>query len=445
MLDDQVKKGKTRKFILICKGASIKGLMVFKKGPFGPRVAKARKNGIRGEAYCGLATGKGVNLTLQLAGTPEVSAAMNSEGRVYEDVPCKIAKLRAFLAEEAELRFKPEFQIVMDVAAVHSVDDEPGEETDPGGTEPEASAEQASQASEQEGEPSSDPTQMAKLVEALKRLKSPLEAAVAAHPDRKTELVGRMTQIAGEIKARAAEPARTHIVELGGLLKELAAAPPSAGPQEGGEAASVDADQQSSEADGRAAFMQRVKQLKPQIQEAVARGGETGDAIRARLSEAKTLAQADRYSEANGSLDELEQLLATPTGSEGSIVDFAKARLEWVAAKQNVEGQLHGLRTAVLAEFDDEEALESVEKLDRVLARFNEGLTDSLDDLYNAEADRKSDVARKALAIAASYRGYVESDDLVAHVDENPFMPTSVRDTLTTPLAGIESRLQATL
>jgi hypothetical protein len=39
--------------------------------------------------YCGIVTGKGANLDLQLPGNPAVSEAMNTEGNVYEEVPCK--------------------------------------------------------------------------------------------------------------------------------------------------------------------------------------------------------------------------------------------------------------------------------------------------------------------------------------------------------------------
>ena len=97
MLEDHVKKGKARKFILITKGATIKTLIVFKKGPFGPKVNKAKKAGFRGEVTCGVITGKGVNVTFKLPGTSEVSKAMKTEGNVYDGEPCKIAKLRGAL------------------------------------------------------------------------------------------------------------------------------------------------------------------------------------------------------------------------------------------------------------------------------------------------------------------------------------------------------------
>jgi hypothetical protein len=38
MLESQVTKGMPRKFILICKGAAIKTLIIFKKGPYGTKI-----------------------------------------------------------------------------------------------------------------------------------------------------------------------------------------------------------------------------------------------------------------------------------------------------------------------------------------------------------------------------------------------------------------------
>ena len=67
MLEDHVKKGKARKFILITKGASIKTLIVFKKGPYGPKIMAAKKEGFKGEATCGVVTGKGGQRRVSIA------------------------------------------------------------------------------------------------------------------------------------------------------------------------------------------------------------------------------------------------------------------------------------------------------------------------------------------------------------------------------------------
>ena len=83
MLESDVKKGKARKFILVCKGSQIRSLVVFKKGPYGPRINKTRKSGFRGEFYCGVITGKGVNVNLKLPGNMAVSDAMKAANSAW--------------------------------------------------------------------------------------------------------------------------------------------------------------------------------------------------------------------------------------------------------------------------------------------------------------------------------------------------------------------------
>lgn len=110
MLEDQVKKGKARKFFLIHKGASIKTLEVFKKGAFGPKIAAAKKSGFKGDVVYGVVSGGGVNLYFYLAATPEVAAAMKVDG--WTDAPpTKTTKLREFLAD-AGLKFKPSYHLI---------------------------------------------------------------------------------------------------------------------------------------------------------------------------------------------------------------------------------------------------------------------------------------------------------------------------------------------
>ncbi|MCM2369898.1 hypothetical protein [Aporhodopirellula aestuarii] len=114
MIESQVKKGKARKFFLIYKGASIKTLVVFKNGPFGPKIMKAKKDGFKGDVCYGVITGSGKNLFFQLPATGEVAAAMKVESW-EEKPPTKKAKLREFL-NGCGLSFKPEFNMITKVS-----------------------------------------------------------------------------------------------------------------------------------------------------------------------------------------------------------------------------------------------------------------------------------------------------------------------------------------
>lgn len=258
MLEDHVKKGKARKFILITKGATIKSLIVFKKGPYGPKINKAKKDGFRGEATCGVITGKGVNISFQLPGTAEVSSAMKTEGNVYEGEPCKIAKLRAFFKDEADLKFKPEFQIVKsisDVTVVSELDDETEEnlgEVAAGDLELEERKQ--------------------KLVEALKRLTAVIQQAVAAQPARKNEILAPVAGIKEHLQAGRLDEAKQGLLTYNEFLKEIlgkssppiGSAPPPPPPAPESPASAKESE-----------WNWRLKELTPQLKEVL--GKKLGD------------------------------------------------------------------------------------------------------------------------------------------------------------------------
>ena len=97
---DEVKKGKQRRFVMICKGVKILSLIVYKKGPLESYKKQAKKEG-KGQFYHGVVEGKGVNISFKLA---------RSDG--FDDPPGKEVVLKDFLATEAEMKFKPSYEIV---------------------------------------------------------------------------------------------------------------------------------------------------------------------------------------------------------------------------------------------------------------------------------------------------------------------------------------------
>jgi hypothetical protein len=113
MLDEQVKKGKERKFIVMYKGANIRKLVVFRKGTYKSKIQQAKKEGFRGTPLCGTITGSGMAVTFRLPGNKQVSGAMGVEN-VVTDEPIKTNLLKRFFADN-NLKRKPEFEIVSSV------------------------------------------------------------------------------------------------------------------------------------------------------------------------------------------------------------------------------------------------------------------------------------------------------------------------------------------
>jgi hypothetical protein len=96
---EEAKKGKSRKFAILCKGVTIVGMKVYKKGTEAKYKKELKKEGT-GKFYYGVITGKGQNLVFQL---PKDE---------FDKAPTKDVTLKAFLGDEAEMKFKPTYELV---------------------------------------------------------------------------------------------------------------------------------------------------------------------------------------------------------------------------------------------------------------------------------------------------------------------------------------------
>ncbi len=97
---EDVKKGKPRKFAMICKGTKIISLVVYKKGSVEQKKKEAKESG-RGDFYFGVVDGKGMEISFKLA---------RADG--FEEAPVRSTILKEFLEENASLKSKPLFEIV---------------------------------------------------------------------------------------------------------------------------------------------------------------------------------------------------------------------------------------------------------------------------------------------------------------------------------------------
>ena len=131
------------------------------------------------------------------------------------------------------------------------------------------------------------------------------------------------------------------------------------------------------------------------------------------------------------------------TAGNAGKVDFEKIHLDWDSRKSEVESRLKELNKAITDDWEDPTAMTAAANLSKVLARFNEGLGDTLDALRNAvDAEKRSQLATKATGIADRYLDYLATDALVAHVEDNPFEITvGARETLSTPLNELRDKL----
>ncbi len=108
---EEVKKGKPRKFVMICKGIKILSMVVYKKGTVEKYKKEAKKDG-KGQFYHGVVDGKGLNISFKL---------LSADG--YEEPPGKELILKDFLKTEAGMKFKPSYAIVEELPKVNESDE----------------------------------------------------------------------------------------------------------------------------------------------------------------------------------------------------------------------------------------------------------------------------------------------------------------------------------
>jgi hypothetical protein len=438
MIEGHVKKGKARKFFLICKGANISTLEVFKKGPYGPRIMKAKKDGFKGEVTYGVVTGAGKELYFQLAGNEAVAEAMKVDS-FAEKPPTKRAKLRDFLNENG-LNFKCNYYIITSLSdapdpegeavaatpptSALALDDAAGE-----GESAELETEESVEVTPPLAPPTPSDTNL--FTERLKALKPSIDSAVAAGGPIGEELKLRLSETSMFARKQEFDQANKILDKIEELLKKTTSAPPVPPPLQ---------------QDPSGPFGKRLAEVIGKVKEAA--GTPAGDQAKLKVSEAGVFARKKDFAQANALLDEAEKILNAHDDNQKDAkpphgtISFAKSRLEWQTAKKNVEVQLDRLQATILGEFDDDEALECVKKLELVLSRFNEGLSDSLDELYNADSDKKQPMAQAALQTVKHYLAYVESDELIAHIEANPYESLTVRASLLGPLMEIQNQLQ---
>lgn len=192
---DEVKKGKPRRFAMIVKGEKIVSLFVFKKGTI-ERYKKLAKEEGKGQFYHGVIDGKGQNIAFKLC-----------RGDGFEEPPGKDAKLRMFLKEEAGMPFQPTYEIVDVLPAVSEVDEDDGSKESSTVAQAPASA---------------DSGLAVKLTQALGAMTPLIKQALAAHPERKAEILQPAADIKAAIGAGRLDEAKSQLLSYSGVVKALA-------------------------------------------------------------------------------------------------------------------------------------------------------------------------------------------------------------------------------
>lgn len=172
-------------------------------------------------------------------------------------------------------------------------------------------------------------------------------------------------------------------------------------------------------------------------------------------TQANALLRSNNLPEAEAKLGELRTALenasAGTTGGNGtgngggaSTVTYAKSRLAWIAARKKIESEIEKLRAEIVSTYQAEGIAGEIETSYRgrvapVLEALDESLADKLDEATNAtDATVRAGLVAEAKEIMQRYQTYLSSEPLIGDLDDNPFVPLAIRQTISATLGALE-------
>ena len=122
----------------------------------------------------------------------------------------------------------------------------------------------------------------------------------------------------------------------------------------------------------------------------------------------------------------------------------------WSGTQRLVRTRLEQLKAAVRKAFSGEdrtvlaETERSLEKLDRLLQRLDDELTELLEEAARSEGPVRTAALQSAKTLLATHILYVKNEPLIAHIDANPFgIATDIQGTLTKSMKHLVGALGA--
>lgn len=466
---EQVRKGKARKFVLVCKGTTIVSLVIYKKGSLDKFKKQAKESGT-GQLFHGTVDGRGPDLRFALS---------RAEGFTKE--PVKPLVLKTFLEGTGEFKYKPHFEIV-DLLGPLLDEDDP-------------------------------------LVQRFIALQEQALAACDGHPERAEEINRLCLEIGNLLEQDSRDDATTKLESLEGLLGKLSVPKPTTTQQQTTTQQPVKPTTEQVVAKTPADELEaRLKQLRGEIEQLEKAGldvagyadalakidehkeasrikeglmdlkvliGKLGDRYRERSREiaerlqkhlsvgftertgdiekiktvfgfAQERGETQRFGSALVALENVDKLLQAAASSgapkESDVIQagtvasrkrFVESR--WQEVVQAVKVQLERLRKAI-------ELHESSEEADELATGIEDAVEDFCDDLNRAilAVDKADEENRKPIELAlktiGDYRKRIAGDPLIQHLSDvrsELGADVDIASMLTSALDELESRLAA--
>lgn len=149
---------------------------------------------------------------------------------------------------------------------------------------------------------------------------------------------------------------------------------------------------------------------------------------------------------------------AAPGAGGGEAAKFSnvalqKSRLSWVQMRGSIEAQLkqldQGIKAAVREHnasaagdrYDEGEVALGLSGLFKTMGKLDTRLIDKLDEALNAtDAAKRKGLHAQATSIVKEYIGFVAADPVIREIDQNGFIKTDIRGTVTRTLTELAGR-----
>lgn len=449
-----VRKGKPRRFVALCKGSDILSLVVFKKGSVESKKTQAKAAGA-GTLCWGVVTGKGQDLNFQLA---------RSDG--FDKAPTRTSALKTFLSEHAELTCKPLWEIV-DSPSVVLDDDDPlakrflalkdaalaaaervperadelnqlclnigrllqDDQRDAAEAkivELEALLRQLGPAATPTSGEGTGPQPLTDVLAKLNQLSPLIKSAVANHPGKRGDLSQLVLTVKTTAEAGDADNAKVALTALAAMLRQLGPAT-GGSPQEApaSKPDTGDANQWQQEfAAAEARVLEALRanpanatQIRGVLEFARARGAE-GQIDRGRAALAKLATLLNTTGSSSGGDGPVASPVAPTTTGKGLVQKRRELLKRWVALSADLNREFASLRQIVAAEAADPDPDELVEALAEAVGTLQDELRDALDaSIQSGDATYAETVKQIGLL-----RTKVTGHELIRHLQSHPLM-----------------------
>ena len=211
-----------------------------------------------------------------------------------------------------------------------------------------------------------------------------------------------------------------------------------------------------------AALKARLADLFNRLKERLPHDPAGKDALMELAKHANIMLGTNNLKTATADADNLEAMLDAPlpqptegdAASNAQIsantgaVAFAKSRLAWISVRRMLESDIDKLRDKVLEHYKDADIADDLNRnynnrVEPMMNTLDETLSDILDDAINAtDPQKRAALVAQARDTIKRYQDFVASEPLFGDLDNNPFLPLTIRATVTKALSAISAAVR---